>query len=224
MFPALSVHVPESEAAALSGPPYVVDVHAAIPDVRSLPLNAIGTAWLYQPLTSAPRAAAPPVTTGAVLSTLILHARHRVGEVLGVVGAQTSFVPVVSAVRVLSVQPASTVASDGITVQSIVTFSRYQPEQSSGAGVHLTVTVTVASARAAPNNITKDTTATIAAMALRRPVGTSRNRGTSVPGPSRYCGWGRIKKRGGCADLGPPEPILPTLAGQSPGIGEVRSG
>jgi hypothetical protein len=50
----------------------VVAVQDAIPDVRSLPLNAMGTAWLYQPLTSAARAGAPPVTTGDVASRLIL--------------------------------------------------------------------------------------------------------------------------------------------------------
>jgi hypothetical protein len=50
----------------------VVAVQASIPDVRSVPPKEIATGPLYQPLTSAARAGWPPVTTGGVLSTLIV--------------------------------------------------------------------------------------------------------------------------------------------------------
>src|SRR5918999_406341 len=90
----------------------------------------------------------------------------------------------------------------GITVQSTLTFSRYQPEHSSGAGVHLTVTGTFAPARGAPNNTPIETTATITAMPRARPPAASKGPSTAVPGPSGYCGWGRINKLvGASADL-----------------------
>ena len=54
-------------------------------------------------------------------------------------------------VKVLSWQPA-TAASDGITVQSIATSDRNQPEQFWGAGVHLNVTLGTASALVAPGH------------------------------------------------------------------------
>src|SRR5947207_10380813 len=48
-FPALSVHVPATEAEPLSGPPYVADVQEAIPERLSVPEKLTPTAWLYQP-------------------------------------------------------------------------------------------------------------------------------------------------------------------------------
>ena len=63
-----------------------------------------------------------------------------------------------SAVNVLSWHPVSTVASEGRTVQSIVTFERYQPEQSCGAGVHLKVTLGTACAAGAARNVSAQTT------------------------------------------------------------------
>jgi hypothetical protein len=47
-------------------------VQASTPDVASVPANATGTARLYQPPASGPRAACPPVTAGAVASYLIV--------------------------------------------------------------------------------------------------------------------------------------------------------
>jgi|SRR5215207_11153291 len=70
--PALSMQVPLTDAVALSSPPYVGAVQLATPDVWSLPLNAIPTARLYQPSTSAACDGDPPVTAGAVLSSLIV--------------------------------------------------------------------------------------------------------------------------------------------------------
>ena len=67
MLPALSVHVPETVALVVSGPPYVVDVQPARPDTPSIPLKAMSTAWLYQPFASGPRVA-PPEIVGGVAS------------------------------------------------------------------------------------------------------------------------------------------------------------
>ena len=53
--PALSWHVPETLADALSGPEYVADEHVAMPDVVSFPVNASATGWLYQPPPSGAR-------------------------------------------------------------------------------------------------------------------------------------------------------------------------
>ena len=68
--PARSRQVPFTEAATLSGPPYVTWVHApaAMPDVASVPAKATPTGWLNQPFASVGRAALAPVTWGAVAS------------------------------------------------------------------------------------------------------------------------------------------------------------
>jgi hypothetical protein len=102
----------------------------------------------------------------------------------------------VSIVIVLLVQPSTTLVA-GTTVHSIVTSDRYQPEQFCGAGVHLKLTLGTASASGAPNNSTIETTATITAMPRARLAAASNGPSTGVRGPSRYCGWGRIGKRGG---------------------------
>src|SRR5688572_25760792 len=52
-FPAVSVHLPASEAVALSGPLYMAAVQASMPAVWSVPSNVIETGRLYQPSTSA---------------------------------------------------------------------------------------------------------------------------------------------------------------------------
>src|SRR5581483_10841182 len=69
--PALSVQLPPTVVPLVSGPLYVVDVHESIPEVASEPVNAIATAWLYQPFASGPRAGAA-VTLGGVASYLIV--------------------------------------------------------------------------------------------------------------------------------------------------------
>ena len=145
-----------------------------MPEVRSLPVKATATAWLYQPLMSAPRAGWPPVTTGAVWSTLIFS--WTVTVALPSSALQNSLVPGVSVVKLLSWHPV-TAASEGITVQSIATGDRNQPEQSCGAGVHLKVTLGTASALVAPSRITNQ--ARIATAATRRTV---------VPRPTAACG------------------------------------
>src|SRR5687768_15941591 len=165
-----------------------------MPDVKSLPLKVIGTAWLYQPLTSAARAGAPPITTGAVLSSLILKSTATLASPSS--ATQTWFAPDVSIVIVLLVQPSTRLPARD-TVHSTVTSDRYQPEQFCGAGVHLKLTLGTASASGAPNNSTIRTTATITAMPRARPPAASKGPSTAVRGPSGYCGWGRINKRGG---------------------------
>jgi hypothetical protein len=111
-----------------------VDVHESIPEVASLPLNLMSTGSLYHPFTSASRDGVPAVATGGFWSSLILSWTVTVATPSSAL--QSSFVPGVSAVYVLSWQP-TVAASEGRTVQSMETFERYQPEQSCGAGVHL---------------------------------------------------------------------------------------
>src|SRR4029450_5819971 len=59
-FPALSVQIPLTEAAPVSGPEYVVCVHVSTPDIASVPLKPTETAWLYQPFASGLRPGPPP--------------------------------------------------------------------------------------------------------------------------------------------------------------------
>jgi hypothetical protein len=70
VLPALSVHVPENDALVPSGPPYVVELQPAIPEVASVPLKLMPTGWLYQPFASGGRLGDPPVTLGAFASRL----------------------------------------------------------------------------------------------------------------------------------------------------------
>src|SRR5918999_3918331 len=188
-----------------------------MPDVRSLPLKVIPTPWLYQPLTSAARPGVPPVTTGAVLSTLI--SCSTVTVALASLALQNSVVAGVSVVNVLSWQPARITAVDGLTVQSTETFDWCHPEQSAGAGVHSTATLGAASASGPPNDRTKTTLATTASMPRRKAAATSADQSTSVPGASPYCIWGRMEQaRGLSADLRS-DANSPTAAGQSPVVG-----
>ena len=76
-FPATSVQVPESEADALSPPPYVGLLQPAIPETASWPLNAAATGWLNQPFESGARASAAPLTLGAVLSIFTVDVAER---------------------------------------------------------------------------------------------------------------------------------------------------
>jgi hypothetical protein len=69
VFPALSVHVALTEAAALSGPEYDCELHPATPETASLPEAVIATAWLNQPFESGSRAGAA-FTVGGVASYL----------------------------------------------------------------------------------------------------------------------------------------------------------
>ena len=70
--PALSVHVPEADAPALSGPLYEGLVHEAIPDVASEPEKLTGTERLYQSPESGERDGEPAETCGGVASRLIV--------------------------------------------------------------------------------------------------------------------------------------------------------
>src|SRR5215208_257502 len=65
-FPALSLHVPDSDAAALSGPLYVMALQLSMPDVWSVPANVTPTGLLYQPFTPAAREGVPAVASGGV--------------------------------------------------------------------------------------------------------------------------------------------------------------
>jgi hypothetical protein len=49
VLPAWSVQVPLGATLAASGPLYEIEVHAAIPEVASLPIQSILTLLLYQP-------------------------------------------------------------------------------------------------------------------------------------------------------------------------------
>jgi hypothetical protein len=68
VFPALSLHVPLTEAPASSGPPYVGCEQDAIPEVVSEPPKAIVSGWLYQPFASGERVGAELVICGGVAS------------------------------------------------------------------------------------------------------------------------------------------------------------
>src|SRR5215207_1290123 len=72
VLPALSRHVPATDAAPLSGPAYAGTLHAATPEVASTPWNVMESGWLYQPFASGRRSGTAAVTVGGVLSTLIL--------------------------------------------------------------------------------------------------------------------------------------------------------
>src|SRR5215475_990008 len=67
VLPALSVHVPPTDAAPSSGAEYVAWLHEPRPDVPSVPENETVSAWLYQPFESGPREGVP-ATEGAVES------------------------------------------------------------------------------------------------------------------------------------------------------------
>jgi len=70
VFPAASLHVPVTFAAAESGPAYVVDPsHDATPDVASVAVTFTPTLSLYQPLELGARVGAA-VTLGLVSSNL----------------------------------------------------------------------------------------------------------------------------------------------------------
>src|SRR4029453_9283809 len=74
--PATSVQLPLAIAVALSGPPYVLELHEAMPEVTSLPLQSIRPQWLYQPFWSGLRAGVGGVRGGPVPSDL----RRKVAE------------------------------------------------------------------------------------------------------------------------------------------------
>src|SRR5436190_1378138 len=67
VLPALSVHVPPTDAEPPSGPEYVAWLHEPRPEVPSVPENETVSWWLYQPFESAGREGAP-ATEGAVES------------------------------------------------------------------------------------------------------------------------------------------------------------
>jgi hypothetical protein len=67
-FPALSVHVPDVDADAESGPLKLDVVQEAIPEVASAPETVIPTGWLYQPFVSGERSAVIVEELGGVAS------------------------------------------------------------------------------------------------------------------------------------------------------------
>src|SRR5215467_11565754 len=67
VLPALSVHVPPTDAAPSSGLEYVAWLQDPRPEVPSVPENETVSGWLYQPFESAGREGVP-ATVGAVES------------------------------------------------------------------------------------------------------------------------------------------------------------
>jgi hypothetical protein len=125
--PALSIHVPPTDALAESGLEYVLLAEQkSIPEVPSVPENETESVWLYQPFESAGRAGAA-VTVGAVLSTLIVLPTVVVPPSLD--AEQVKVAPVVSAVIVVASQPLVDRITDSgsTTVQLSVTLVVYQP-------------------------------------------------------------------------------------------------
>ena len=77
-FPARSLHTPVTEAFSLSGPLYVAPLHAAKPDVVSVPRTTKATGRLNQPLALAATLGSAAVTVGAVASYLSANERFAV--------------------------------------------------------------------------------------------------------------------------------------------------
>src|SRR5262245_20292193 len=122
--PALSVHVPETDAEPLSGPPYVADVQEATPERLSVPENPTPTAWLYQPFESGARAALA-VTVGGVASILMGTCRtQHCGDPLTTT-VHVKVTPAVSGETVWSPHPCGLLDPAGST-NDTVTEVRYQ--------------------------------------------------------------------------------------------------
>jgi hypothetical protein len=66
------VHAPPGAAEPESGPLYVIEVQAAMPEVTSFPLQPIPTGLLYQPFLSGTLAAAADTPVGGSASILIV--------------------------------------------------------------------------------------------------------------------------------------------------------
>src|SRR5262249_28586985 len=119
-----SVHVPETDAEPLSGPPYVADVQEATPERLSVPENPTPTAWLYQPFESGARAALA-VTVGGVASILVGTFRtQHCGDPLTTT-APVKVTPAVSGETVWSPHPCGLLDPAGST-NDTVTEVRYQ--------------------------------------------------------------------------------------------------
>lgn len=141
VLPAWSVHVPETDAEALSGSEYVTGaVHDAIPDIASVPANVNCTACEYHPSLSAARAGVA-VTDGGVASYLIWNAPGLL--VLPALSRQTP--PTVAVDE--SGPPYATLVHDAMPepesdpTNVIVTAWLYQPFESAGLLTDADVTV-----------------------------------------------------------------------------------
>src|SRR5919109_2100250 len=127
VFPALSLQVPLTVVAAVSGPAYVaVGEQDSSPDVSSVPAKPTLSAWLYQPFASAARDGVA-VADGAVLS--ILNVFETVVTPPSLSAVHVSCVPVVLAVSVTVLQPfvERMIDSGSTTDQLTVTLLVYQP-------------------------------------------------------------------------------------------------
>src|SRR5436190_1288780 len=125
--PALSVHVPLTDALAEFGLEYAfVAEQESVPEVPSVPENETESAWLYQPFESAGRDGAA-VTVGAVVSALIVLLTVVVPPSLD--AEHVNVAPVVSEVIVVASQPLVDRITDSgsMTVQFRVTLVVYQP-------------------------------------------------------------------------------------------------
>src|SRR5437762_5013652 len=117
--PALSVHVPLTDALAESGLEYVfVAEQEPVPEVPSVPENETESAWLYQPFESAGRDGAA-VLVGGVLSIFTVTVTLVVPSSFE--AEQVTFVPVVSAVSFTPSQPIDVYGSVDWMLQFTVT-------------------------------------------------------------------------------------------------------
>src|SRR5712691_12651586 len=99
-----------------------------MPEVASLPLKAMPTEWLYQPLASGPRLADAPVIVGGVASRLI-PAESDADAPLLYVTVHVSVIPAVSLDTVLVSQPFVDVTPVGSQLKATVTLVVYQPSE-----------------------------------------------------------------------------------------------
>ena len=94
----------------------------AIPDVASVPLNEMPTAWLYHPFLSGPLLADPPETVGAVASRFTVTESDEV-ELLSYVSVQFLVTPAVSLETVVVPHSAEDcVTPAGSQLKATVTF------------------------------------------------------------------------------------------------------
>jgi hypothetical protein len=138
-------------------------VHERTPDVASLPENATSTGARYHPLPSGGRPAAPPATTGAVLSMLTVAGTH---VHVPPTCTPQSQVTTPSAVSVSAIGQLSLSATAGLGNQRSTTSVVCQPVQSAGPGVHENCTTCASALRAPPAAKTTASASTIEARTI----------------------------------------------------------
>src|SRR4051794_38531439 len=125
--PAASRHVPASGTAVASGPVYVVEVHWAMPDTGSVPVQLTVTGLANQPFALAAVCGTACTAAGGILSILTFASAVIVTPV-SYVAWQRCVTPLVSStIRIAASQPDVLTRPCVPTSQRTVTGLRYQP-------------------------------------------------------------------------------------------------